>query len=44
MRFMANTVRDSVHHECVAELYKTELFASLLQEAPIAAAARRRRT
>jgi len=33
MRFMANTVRDSVHHECVAELYKTELFASLLQEA-----------
>jgi len=33
MHFMVNAVRDSLHHECIAEVYKSELFASLLSEA-----------
>lgn len=33
MRFMVNAVREGLHRECIAELYQTELVASLLQEA-----------
>lgn len=33
MRFMVNAVRDGLHRECIAELYRSDLVASLLQEA-----------
>ncbi|CAE8615647.1 unnamed protein product, partial [Polarella glacialis] len=33
MHFMVNAVRDAIHPECIGELYRSELFASLLQEA-----------
>eukprot|EP00930_Biecheleria_cincta_P100897 TRINITY_DN92527_c0_g1_i1.p1 TRINITY_DN92527_c0_g1~~TRINITY_DN92527_c0_g1_i1.p1 ORF type:complete len:698 (+),score=124.09 TRINITY_DN92527_c0_g1_i1:59-2152(+) len=32
MHFMVNAVRDKVHAECITELYKEDLFRSLLQE------------
>lgn len=33
MRFMVNSVRDALHHECISTLYKSELFDELLTEA-----------
>lgn len=32
MHFMVNRVRDSLHHECIAELYKSDLMDNLLRE------------
>jgi len=33
MHFMVNSVRDSLHHECIAELYRSDLFTTLFHEA-----------
>jgi len=33
MRFMVNAVRNELHHECIAELYRSDLVTGLLQEA-----------
>merc|ERR1712060_483901 len=33
MHFMVNAIRESMHHECIAELYRVDLLSSLLNEA-----------
>mmetsp|Transcript_42646 Transcript_42646/g.92947 ORF Transcript_42646/g.92947 Transcript_42646/m.92947 type:complete len:688 (+) Transcript_42646:57-2120(+) len=33
MHFMVNTVRDALHHECIGELYRNDMFTKLLNEA-----------
>jgi len=42
MSFMINTVKDAVQRECIARLYKEELFDTLLQEASDIQGRRRR--
>jgi dynamin 1-like protein len=32
MHFMVNSVRDSLHHECISELYQVNLISGLLRE------------
>lgn len=41
MHFLVNAVRESLHYECVAEIYRQDLFSALLQEGEDV---RRRRT
>lgn len=33
MHFMVNTCRERLQHECIEQLYQSDLFATLLQEA-----------